>query len=63
MFKDAELPEIKKKYRELSKTVHPDRGGDAKTFDSIVKAYKSLTDEETRQNWKLHGNPDGPQGL
>lgn len=57
------MSEIKKRYRELSKTVHPDKGGDAQTFDSIVKAYKSLTDEETRQNWKLHGNPDGPRGI
>uniref|UniRef100_A0A915EFI1 J domain-containing protein n=1 Tax=Ditylenchus dipsaci TaxID=166011 RepID=A0A915EFI1_9BILA len=58
---EADVSEIKKQYRELSKLHHPDKGGDAETFDSIVKAYKALTDEEARQNWKLHGNPDGPK--
>lgn len=56
------MTEIKKRYRELSKLYHPDKGGDAQTFDTIVKAYKALTNEEIRQNWKLHGNPDGPRG-
>ncbi|KAI1722542.1 dnaJ domain-containing protein [Ditylenchus destructor] len=60
---EADVTEIKKKYRELSKINHPDKGGDAETFDEIVKAYKALTDEETRQNWKLHGNPDGPRAI
>lgn len=56
------MSEIRRRYRELSKMHHPDKGGDAQTFDTIVKAYKALTDEEIRQNWKLHGNPDGPRG-
>ena len=53
--------EIKRKYRELSKLHHPDKGGEAETFDEIVKAYKALTDDEARENWRLYGNPDGPK--
>ncbi len=28
----------------------------------IAKAYKTLTDEEAKENWKKYGNPDGPGG-
>ncbi|QST03125.1 DnaJ domain-containing protein (plasmid) [Pontibacillus sp. ALD_SL1] len=31
---------IKKSYRALAKTHHPDRGGDAETFKKIQKAYE-----------------------
>lgn len=30
-------------------------------FVDITKAYKSLTDEATRENLQKYGNPDGPQ--
>ena len=33
---------------------------DAK-FVELTKAYKSLTDEVTRENLAKYGNPDGPQ--
>uniref|UniRef100_A0A0K0CUL9 J domain-containing protein n=1 Tax=Angiostrongylus cantonensis TaxID=6313 RepID=A0A0K0CUL9_ANGCA len=49
-----------KAYRELSKKMHPDRGGDAQMFDKIAKAYQALTDDESRENWEKYGNPDGP---
>ncbi|KAL3998451.1 Sec63 Brl domain family protein [Acanthocheilonema viteae] len=51
---------VKKKYRELSKTMHPDKGGDPVQFDRIAKAYQALTDDESRENWEKYGNPDGP---
>ncbi|KAI6241407.1 Translocation protein SEC63-like protein [Aphelenchoides fujianensis] len=57
----ADVAEVKKKYRELSKTHHPDRGGDAAAFDYIAKAYQALTDDESRENWEKYGNPDGPK--
>ncbi len=55
--------EVRKQYRELSKTMHPDKGGDPEQFKELIKAYKSLTDDETKRNWELYGNPDGPGGM
>jgi translocation protein SEC63 len=57
---DASVSEIKRTYRELSKKHHPDRGGDPEQFKAIAQAYKTLTDEEAKENWKKYGNPDGP---
>ncbi|XP_077976927.1 translocation protein SEC63 homolog [Glandiceps talaboti] len=57
----ATTGEIRKKYRQLSKVHHPDKGGDHLTFMKIAKAYEALTDEEAKKNWEEHGNPDGPQ--
>lgn len=59
---EATDKEIKKRYRELSKTKHPDKGGNEEEFKELTKAYKSLTDEETKKNWIEYGNPDGPGG-
>ncbi|KIH53743.1 DnaJ domain protein, partial [Ancylostoma duodenale] len=56
----ADTAAVRKAYRELSKKMHPDRGGDAQMFDKIAKAYQALTDEESRENWEKYGNPDGP---
>ncbi|KAI8791769.1 translocation protein SEC63 homolog [Biomphalaria glabrata] len=58
----ADVAEIKKAYRKLSKVYHPDREtGDPKKFMRIAKAYAALTDEESRKNWEEYGNPDGPE--
>ena len=62
ILKEASEKEIKKQYRELSKTMHPDKGGDEEKFKQLAKAYQALTDEETRKNWQEYGNPDGPGG-
>ncbi|XP_030577606.1 translocation protein SEC63 homolog isoform X2 [Archocentrus centrarchus] len=56
----ASLTEIKKQYRVLSLKYHPDKGGDEATFMRIAKAYAALTNEQSRLNWDLYGNPDGP---
>ncbi|CAN9507424.1 unnamed protein product [Ophioblennius macclurei] len=56
----ASLSEIKKQYRVLSLKYHPDKGGDEATFMRIAKAYAALTNEQSRQNWEIYGNPDGP---
>lgn len=58
---DATETEIKKAYRKLSLLYHPDKeGGDPDKFVKISKAYAALTDDESRKNWELYGNPDGP---
>jgi translocation protein SEC63 len=70
----ASEKEIKKHYRKLSLSQHPDkRQADPErniTIDSIndhwvevTKAFKALTDEEIRQNFLQYGHPDGKQSF
>uniref|UniRef100_A0A8C1L6A7 SEC63 homolog, protein translocation regulator n=1 Tax=Cyprinus carpio TaxID=7962 RepID=A0A8C1L6A7_CYPCA len=58
----ASIAEIKKQYRVLSLKHHPDKGGDEAMFMKLAKAYSALTNEESRNNWEMYGNPDGPRG-
>lgn len=46
---DAEPPEkeLRKKYLSLSRTHHPDKGGDSARFKDIQAAYSLLTEEES----------------
>ncbi|KAG8865289.1 secretory subunit [Tulasnella sp. 330] len=62
--------EIKRHYKKLSLKFHPDKVVLAENqtladveakFVNLTKAYKSLTDEETRQNLEQYGHPDGKQ--
>lgn len=66
--------QIKKRYRDLSRTLHPDKAipDDSKneTIETIndhwvevSKAFKALTDEEIRNNYIQYGHPDGKQGF
>lgn len=32
-------------------------------FCCAVQAYKSLTDEVSKENYKKYGHPDGPQAM
>ncbi|XP_016391754.1 translocation protein SEC63 homolog isoform X2 [Sinocyclocheilus rhinocerous] len=57
----ASIAEIKKQYRVLSLKHHPDKGGDEAMFMKLAKAYSALTNEESRNNWEIYGNPDGPR--
>ncbi|KAI8973324.1 Sec63 Brl domain-containing protein [Mycotypha africana] len=65
----ASLAEIKKTYKKLSLVYHPDKakpGEEEKneeTFIDITKAYKVLTDEDTRRNYEEFGHPDGKQSF
>ena len=61
--RDASKVELKKRFRHLSLEFHPDKGGDPEVFMKIRKAYEALTDEETMENWKNYGNPDGPRAI
>lgn len=61
----AANPQIKRAYRKLSLTYHPDKNPDdplaASRFIQITKAYQALTDDVAKRNWEKYGNPDGPQ--
>jgi translocation protein SEC63 len=70
----ASEKQIKKHYRRLSLTEHPDKRhpDPAKnvTIDSIndhwvevTKAFKALTDEDVRRNFLEFGHPDGKQSF
>ncbi len=53
--KNADKATIKKVYRKKAQSEHPDRGGDAKKFDKITKAYKLLTDDSRRAHFDQTG--------
>ena len=40
---DANEQEVKKRFRELAKKHHPDKGGNAANFIELMKAYEKLT--------------------
>jgi DnaJ-class molecular chaperone len=46
--KTASQEEIKKAYKTLSRTTHPDKGGDAEEFKKISTAYQTLTDSQKK---------------
>lgn len=49
--KDSNQQEIKKRYRGLSKTHHPDKGGDEEIFKNVTEAYSVLSEVETKKTW------------
>lgn len=53
--KDATPKEIKKAYFRLSKTHHPDKGGDEHKFKEISAAYEILSDPEKRKAYDQYG--------
>mmetsp|Transcript_23397 Transcript_23397/g.53697 ORF Transcript_23397/g.53697 Transcript_23397/m.53697 type:complete len:286 (+) Transcript_23397:205-1062(+) len=53
--KDATQKEIKKAYFRLSKTHHPDKGGDEHKFKEISAAYEILSDPEKRKAYDQYG--------
>ncbi|KAF1950076.1 hypothetical protein CC80DRAFT_497087 [Byssothecium circinans] len=70
----ASEKEIKSRYRKLSLTDHPDKRREDPanniTADvinnhwvEVVKAFKSLTDEDIRNNYLQYGHPDGKQSF
>lgn len=63
----ADAKSIKKAFRKLSLQWHPDKNpgnrAAAAKFMMINKAYESLTDETSRENWEKYGNPDGRQAM
>lgn len=50
----ANPTQIKKAYRKLALTHHPDKGGDAATFQKINNAYEILQDDKKRRRYDLN---------
>jgi curved DNA-binding protein CbpA len=48
---NASADDIKKAFKQKSKTAHPDCGGTPEDFDVIKKAYEILTDPSKRKMW------------
>lgn len=46
-----EETQIKKKYRDLAKKCHPDKGGDSEEFKKISEAYHFLTENPRKQEY------------
>ena len=59
--KNSQPEEIKKAYHKLSKTNHPDKGGDAEKFKEIQHAYEILSDPERRQMYDMTGSENEQQ--
>lgn len=66
--RNATQDEIKKAFRKLSKTHHPDKGGDENTFKELSEAYDTLgdggkrADYDNRLNNPFHGRPGQGSG-
>jgi len=63
--RDASLGDIKKAYRRLAMTKHPDKGGDAEEFKALNEAYETLSDPDKRAHYDRFGlqqNSFGGQG-
>lgn len=59
---DATADQIKKAFREASKEHHPDKGGDAKEFHAIARAYAVLGNEEKRGRYDKGETEEAIQG-
>lgn len=68
--KTASQDEIKRAYKKLAISNHPDKGGDEKKFQEISSAYDILGDPEKRQNYdnggsehRMHGGHPSPDDI
>jgi DnaJ homolog subfamily A member 2 len=61
--KTTSCADIKKRYKVLAKTKHPDKGGDPKLFAEITHAADILTDPEKRKVYDKYGEKGINQGM
>ncbi len=57
----ASQSEIKKAFRKLARTHHPDAGGDEAKFKEINEAYEVLSDEKKRELYDTYGTANENQ--
>lgn len=53
--KDADAATIKKAFRKLAITAHPDKGGNTETWNKLSQAYEVLSDDGKRRLYDLGG--------
>jgi len=61
--KTASEDEIRKAYKKLARTYHPDIDPSkeaAEKFQQVQQAYEILSDKQKRSNYDQFGSPDGP---
>ena len=59
--RNATPEEIKKAFRKLARTNHPDAGGDEEKFKEINEAYEVLSDEKKRKLYDRYGTAQESQ--
>ncbi len=59
--RNATPEEIKKAFRSLARTNHPDAGGDEEKFKEINEAYEVLSDEKKRKLYDRYGTAQESQ--
>lgn len=62
--KDASEEEVKKAFRKLAHTYHPDKsGGDEAKFKEVSEAYSVLSDKKKRQQYDTFGSAGASSGF
>jgi len=59
----ATAEEIKRAYRKMASQHHPDKGGDKNKFQEIEQAYRTLSDNNQRQQYDMQRNGFGGNGV
>jgi DnaJ-class molecular chaperone len=54
--REASSEEIKRAYRDLARSKHPDKGGSAAEFQAIQEAHEVLSDEHRRRIYDMTGD-------
>lgn len=63
--KNADTTEIKKAFKKLAMTHHPDKGGNPEEFKKIQHAHEVLSDDQKRKMYDMTGSDNGemPGGM
>lgn len=59
--RDATPEDVKKAFRKLARTHHPDAGGDETKFKEINEAYEVLSDDKKRKMYDQYGTAQASQ--